>query len=193
MQQERRRFFRIEDSLGVAYRLLTAEELALGESVPLAIDSFSLIVNFDKEIEHSLGKLRVREPLVAELLDTFNKKMNCVINQLQMDTRQQQLQHTTQSISISACGVGLHSEQAFAADDQLLMDFILYPSNLHVSSRARVVACEAGDSDDRHEGYFIRAEFIGMSETDQELLIQHIVKRQTSLRRDQRAEPVASR
>ena len=63
MSSERRRFFRIDDSIGVAYRLLSDEELAdqLGDDIK-PVDSLNLIASYDSKISNLCGQLHTRDP-----------------------------------------------------------------------------------------------------------------------------------
>ena len=185
MAEERRRFFRIDDTVGVAYRLLSEAELnAEGEQAAAPLDVFALLARFDTQIEHGLGQLRVKQPLVSEVLEALNKKLDTVINQLEADDHLvRRLAQTVQEVNISACGMALVCDEAVASGRLLDLELALKPGNLNIHTRARVVACDPFKGG---EGYYLRLDFIGMGEADQELLIQHIVKRQSSIIRTAR-------
>ncbi len=187
--EERRRFFRIDDTLGVAYRLLSEAELSeqpRAEQAPA--DIFALLARLDTQLEHSLATLRVKQPPVAEVLDTLNKKLNTVIHQLEADNHLvRRLAQKVQEVNISACGMAFVCDEQIEAGRVLGLELALKPSNLHIHTRARVVACEPVDDG---AGYYLRLDFSDISDTDQEVLIQHIVKRQSSIiRKDRESLP----
>ncbi len=185
MTDERRRFFRIDDTVGVSYRLLTEEEAkAQSDGAYHAVDVFSQIAGFDTKIENFLGQLQIKDPVAAALIDNINKKLNCVITQLELENRLvQQVVHDMQKANISACGMAFNIDTEIEADREMSLNLLLLPSNLRVSTFGRVIACEHGKNVD---GYYIRIDFHDMEPADQEVLIQHIVKRQGSMLRDAR-------
>ncbi len=199
---ERRRFFRIEDTLGVAYQLLSDEELAVyRQGFDRPMDMFSLLANYEVKIEKELSILRVKDPLIASVLDNISCKINCVINQMEMDSQLvRRVVHKFQPVSISACGMGLLLPAELEVGQVLSFDLILAPTNLHVFTLGAVVACEPcedepefesaavsiRDNEEEEDAFFVRIEFQEMEDEDQEVLIQHVVKRQSTLFRDAR-------
>ncbi|TQV68055.1 PilZ domain-containing protein [Exilibacterium tricleocarpae] len=184
MAEERRRFFRIDDTVGVAYRLLSEAELAeLDTAEEPPRDVFALLAKFDTQLERGIGQLRVKQPLLGEVLDALNGKLDAVINQLEIDDHLvRRLAQKIQEVNISACGMGFLCDTDVAPEQALDLELALKPGNLNIHTRARVVAREPRDGG----GYYLRVDFIGMSEADQEVLIQHIVKRQGSIIRTAR-------
>ena len=180
--EERRRFFRITDTLGVAWRTLTDDERNNRDSLPnRPVDVYSMLSSLENQIAHKLGQFRIKQPLAAELLDLLNQKLNCMANQMEAESvLVQKLAHRMQEVNISACGVGFLVDEHVAIDQLLLLDLALHPSNVHVTCYGKVVGCEAATEG---EGFYLRLEFSGLDEADQEMLIQHIVKRQVSLKR----------
>jgi c-di-GMP-binding flagellar brake protein YcgR len=189
MNRDRRRYFRINDTLGVAYRILTETELAEdSDSSERPVDARNIIAAYDTQIEHLLSQLRGKDPVVSELMDVFNQKFNCILDQLNLDSDLvQRIAHKVQEVNISACGMAFVVDEELASGTLLSLDLLLLPANLHVFTRGIVLdstAVEAG------EGYHVRLEFSGMESQDQEVLIQHIVQRQSHLIRALR-EPVS--
>jgi c-di-GMP-binding flagellar brake protein YcgR len=184
---ERRRFFRINDRVGVAYRVLTDEEVANRQERDEApVDTVSLLSNYERTLERLLPA--VESPVMAELLDTLNKKINCVIAQLELDSRLvREIAHRVREVNISACGM------AFVADDYVMpgkivsLDLVLRPEGSHIATYGQILNCESTEN-----GHYVRLNFISLSPYDQELLIQHIVRRQGGLIREQRDRLLAA-
>ncbi len=177
---DRRRFFRINDNVGVNYRCLKESELDQHiEALANPGDSLSLIADCNKQIESLLSQLVIKEPLIAELMGAMNKKVNCVIQQLELETQlTQSLAHKIQEVNISACGMALTTEQSLQGGQVLDLELMLLPGRYLLHCHGVVIdttACNDG------EGFHTRVEFSGMCSEDQELLIQHIVKRQGAL------------
>jgi c-di-GMP-binding flagellar brake protein YcgR len=185
MGQERRRFFRIDDTLGVAYRKLTEEELKnyVGDQLR-PVDALSLIASYDTKIANLTGQLRGRDSLVADILEALNAKLNTVIDQLDLENELvQRVAHKVQEVNICACGMGLFIDEEVPPGETIALDLLLKPSQLHLLCYATIVASSPAEE----EGfYFTRMDFINMTSHDQEVLIQHIVKRQGLQLREQR-------
>jgi len=183
MVDERRRFFRIDDTVGISYRVLADEELLTREE---AVDAFDMIASYETRIENGLSQLRVRDPVVAAVLENINKKMNCVINQLEVESHLvQRIAHRVQQVNISACGLAFMADEAIDVGRVMSLNLVLRPSNLHINTFGIVVDCDALQED---RGFYVRVNFQDINPDDQEVLIQHIVKRQGTLLRGVREE-----
>ena len=73
----------------------------------------------------------------------------------------------------------------FGYGDKIYLELTLLPSDLHVFTLGEVVDCLP--SDDPEWNYTIRIDFYGMTAADEELLVQHMVKRQARLLNEERA------
>ena len=175
--QERRRFFRIDDSLGVSYQRISDAEAAQHQVQLQHNSQLQALDSFESRIRSLIEASKIQTPIVAELADLLNKKLNLLINQLEVD--QKLLLHTPiklQDVNISACGMAFDLGEAVPEGDRLLIQLQLYPDDTRLQIVARSVGCTEND-----EGYYIRLEFHDMAADDQELLIQHIVRRQSRL------------
>jgi c-di-GMP-binding flagellar brake protein YcgR len=184
MADERRRYFRIDDSVGISYQLLSGEEADnLAMAANAAAGGFDFVSNFDNRIQTLLDSCKVQSPLAAELLDLVNKKLNFVIQQMGIDAELiNNVAYTLRKANISACGLAFYSEEGLKAGQKVQLDIMLYPSELRFSCLGLVVGCDKLQ-DEEVQGdkqYFLRINFESINSTDQEMLIQHIVKQQGS-------------
>lgn len=174
---DRRRFFRINDTLRLSYRVLSDEETQsqLGGVIDPA-DVTTLLANYDKTIKSVLGQLKIEQPLVANLLAAMNGKINCVVDQLDIDSQLvEQIAHKIREVNISACGVAFNVDEPIDIGKVLLLDLLLQPDDVHIYVHGAVIMRGMNEPDG---GCYIRVNFSNMSTSDQELLIQHIVRRQ---------------
>ncbi|MBN4055153.1 PilZ domain-containing protein [bacterium AH-315-K03] len=190
MKEERRRYFRIDDTLGISYRLLGAEEAKafVRESAHQG-GNFDFISNFDNRIQTLLGACKVQSPIAAELLDLINKKLNFVIEHMDVDTQiARHITFQSRSVNISACGMAFPNEHALETGNVLQLDILLSPSNLHIVTMATVVACHEMDHDSCSPmlPHYVRIDFTQINHNDQEVLIQHVVKRQSAYLKQRR-------
>lgn len=189
MNDERRRYFRIDDALGVYCRKLSPEEVS-GFAARAAEHggNFDFASNFDNRIQTLLDSCRIQTPIAAELLDLINKKLNFVIQQMDVDSEiLQNIAYQLKQVNVSACGLAFVSEQRFDRGDMVQLDLLLKPGDLHVVSMAEVIACEQLESQPGEEQqFFLRLNFREINNNDQELLIQHVVKRQSNQLKERR-------
>ena len=124
------------------------------------------------------------------ILVFINKKLNFIIQHVDVDSELiHKIAYTVKAVNISACGMAFESEESFEKGQILQLDIQLHPSELHIIALANVVDCSSQASSDQQEldsTYFVRLDFTEMNNHDQELLIQHIVKRQSLLLKQQR-------
>ncbi|GLS27795.1 hypothetical protein [Marinibactrum halimedae] len=194
-QEDRRRFFRIDDTLGVAYTKMNETE-----NIPDAKqqnDLFRQLASYDRVLAEQLSVLQTRDPVVAKILDALNQKLIAVVNQLEMDNYLvRSLVHKAREVNVSACGMAFYTEDTLQQGDHLHLELALLPSNTIVSTMAKVVDVVdhpvAGESmagelmvgesvvgeRGANENRYVRMDFFAMNTQDQELLIQHLVKRQ---------------
>ncbi len=173
---DRRRFFRITDTLGVAYRVISDEEPEGATNNEQLVDAYSLINNYNKIIESALTDLREKDPVVAHAVDSINKKIDSVLTQLELENLMvQRIAHRVKEVNISACGVAFVVDEKLEANTLVSLDLLLRPAGVHVMAKGKVIGC---DSTDSNAQFYVRIEFLEMAHTDQELLIQHIVQRQ---------------
>jgi hypothetical protein len=185
LPDDRRRYFRISDNLGVAYRVVADDHI--GDDSVIAnppTNIYQLLVEHDEAIADLLAKLRPTDPLVTELATRLNGKINCIINQLEMESRMiEQIAHKIYEVNISACGLGFKVDESINKGARVQLDLILLPENKRILSDAVVIDCTTLPN-----SHYVRMNFVGMSAQDQEMLIQHIVKRQGDLLRSAREQ-----
>lgn len=181
MSDERRRYFRIDESMGVAYRVLGVEEAKVfAEQTRDQGHLVDFAANFDNRIQTLLDTCKIESPVAAELAGLINKKLNFVIHQLDIDAElMQKVAYTLRQVNVSACGLACHIDEPLKKGAVLQMDLVLNPGELHIVIMAKVIACEAMHQQEQEPDYFLRVEFEEIHHGDQELLIQHIVKQQS--------------
>lgn len=182
LPDDRRRYFRISDNIGLAYQVIAGDQTDLGRVRSEPVRMSALLAEHDTAIVRLLQELRSRDPLVGELAARLNEKINGIVNQLDRATQiVEQTAHKIVAVNISACGLGFHSDEPIAPHAQVQLDMVLLPDNKRLLTSARVIACEPQDN-----GYYVRMDYVDLGAADQEYLIQHIVKRQGDLLREAR-------
>ncbi len=173
MDHERRRFFRIDESVGVSWQIIDNSEKALLSN---RIDFLSLVAEQDQRIEHLLFEIQEENPKVAEIVRLFNQKLERVLSQIMVDNSLvTRIASRIKEANLSACGIGFSNDEPIPVGANLRLEITLYPTQKRITTDGRVVGCDQADT----EGYYWRIDFMGMSKADQEELIQHIVRSQS--------------
>lgn len=181
MSVEKRRYFRLEDTMVLAYR--PADGRCALPAPPIdSTDPIGSIGEGDERIERLLSELRDSDPKVAELIGLLHRKLErAVIQALTHQGRRERWVFETRQVSISACGLGMLSSETAAPGSEWNLALVLEPGEpLHVGAVTVGV-------DVRGPGQcYWRLEFTHLSPANRERLISHLVRRQAEQLRDRR-------
>lgn len=165
---ERRRFFRLDDEVVLDFQLLLDDTICV-EQQHRQLSEFQAL---EHEIGALIHQLRSQNPAFGRLAEVFNQKLNLLAGEKFLD------QHNADNgagerveVNLSACGIAFASREALPKHAKILLNIQLKPSNAQLALIGRIVGVDAIDGD---KPYLIRTEFENLSETQQELLIQHL-------------------
>ncbi len=180
MKDEKRRYFRINETIGLSFEVLDAD--AQSDENDRSLDIWDLMSEQDEKIEKLLVEASEESPKVVALIRAFNQKIERIVGQLVMESRVlDRIANRVKEVNISACGLGFVSDRDLAPGTRMQLELQLFPSNKKVMSKGRVVA-----SDLVENGHYLRIDFFDMKQSAQEILIQHIVQRQSAQLKVQR-------
>lgn len=185
--KEDRRYFRIQDHIGVSCRVLTDAEyhshkIASQYAEVPALDELSEI---DQQLELLFEKVKIRTPEVAEMGKLLNQKLKILVNNSGIA---EGLTHAEdipeQLVDMSAVGMALGVNEFIETGRYLEIHMVLQSGRQYLKLLARLVSCEEGyegaDADNGRFSHTARVEFNNVSERIQEFLIQYVVKRQSA-------------
>lgn len=181
---ERRRYFRIEDTVGVSYEPLSEaeakqREVELKHSNRHGPDRLHRV---ERQLQLLIDKLRIQQPEFAEAIELLNVKFNTLkASQVTDDTKRRSY---IRQVNLSACGISLEGNDKFASGQKLYIDLTLLPTDLHIYTLGEVIDCKTTTDPDWN--FVMRIDFYGMSAEDEELLVQHMVKRQARILHEER-------
>lgn len=185
---ERRRYFRVTDLVGLRYRFLSDGETDLAvQAQPSSLKS--LLSQIEHQISTDLTVIKHSHPEIHNVLDLFNQKINLAFGHGVASGDEDDLEQSTSAckVNLSACGIAFPSEQSAALNQHVHLELTLYPSNSRLQLLAAVIACDGLDESVDGKSYLVRADFVNVSEMDQEILVQHVIKRQVQVLKEQRA------
>jgi len=177
--EERRRYFRIEDMVGISYEVISEAEAKRREVEMQQTDFASRgdLHVVERQLQLLIDKLRVQHPEFAEAVELLNIKFNTLKQGQDGDARYSDSR--VKKVNISACGISFDVRKRISLGKKLYLNITLIPTDLHVFTLGEVVDCV--ESTESSRDWTVRVDFYGMSSEDEELLVQHIVKRQGRL------------
>lgn len=176
-RRDRRRYFRINDIVGLSYRLIEPGEVEAqkqADNVQIAVAE--VLRSIDRELTNALNAMWQSNPTAANAIGLLNKKMDVLAAEMDLDYAQiKGLDIQTKEVNISACGIAFECVDRFNIGQSLQLDILLKPANTHIKMTGIVMECVETEKGQ----YFLRVNFDSVDTNVQEQLIQHIVRRQS--------------
>jgi hypothetical protein len=168
---ERRRYFRVEDTLKLSYQILKAS----GEA-PVS-NAFDLIAEQDRRMEVLIAENKTKFPELVELISLLNQKIERLTEIDKVANKS--ITYQARAVNLSACGIGFPETDAIGVGSLLRLFMLLDGKKLDIDGM--VIACEKGVG-----GFMWRVDFLHPSESAQEQLIHYLVRKQRDLLKRQR-------
>lgn len=170
-EEERRRYFRIDDEVAISFTLLADENEADQDSM-----NQEFHMSLEVQIRHAMVDIRSQSPKVAQVLDLMNQKINLLRSVENTDGSAPVLK----GANLSACGVAFPWHEQLPINQQLMVNLYLQPNHELIRTEAHVAAVTQNDEPDsmQDDPYVVRLDFDNIQKNYQEVLIQHVVQRQ---------------
>ncbi len=182
---ERRRYFRVEDEIVLAYRpMASGEAMESDEARKRLADTFSLTANLDylaQQSKSQLHRIQRSSPDVADYLETLEKKLDLIARALVM-SQSEFVDQPTCHVNLSATGIAFDTQELLQEGDSLELKLVVPPALAGIVVYGRVVYCQQKEGGD----YRVGVDFTEIQESDQEFLIRHVVQRQMADLREQK-------
>ncbi|WQG58526.1 PilZ domain-containing protein [Pseudomonas sp. RTB3] len=178
-EEDRREYYRIEDTIALQIKTLSAPEAA-GKEV-LLDDSplFNLLSELhlsEFEAQHLLRQLSEKDRTLAAFLRVQNKRLD-LLSQIMARGLLDEV-GAPQPVIISEGGIDFHHPAPVAPDSHLAVKLVLMPQALGLLLRARVTQCTPQD-----DGFEVATEFESMTDAQRQLLARYILQKQAQERR----------
>ena len=178
-EEDRREYYRIEDTIALEIRLLSAAEATGQEVLQDASPLFNLLSELhlsEFESQHLLRQLSERDRTTAAFLKSQNKRID-LLSQVIAITVLGQIGEP-QPVIISEGGIDFQHPTPIAAGAHLSVKLVLMPQALGLLLRARVTHC-----DRKGDGYDVGTEFEHLTDAQRQLLARYILQKQAQQRR----------
>ncbi|MGR8929393.1 MAG: PilZ domain-containing protein [Gammaproteobacteria bacterium] len=170
---EKRRFFRIDDTISLTYQLI---DEGLANAGMKTSGTYALAATLDLLSQETLrivqGLEKQSDPML-ELFKVLDAKINALAQTL-MFTSSNIDTKSCRDVNLSASGVAFEQEEPLDIGQYLAVEMYLPATLALLLVYGKVVKCET-----RENGlYLIGVDFTDIKEEDQELLIKHVVRKQ---------------
>lgn len=191
MSTERRRYFRIEDRALIKYRVIgldavERERQFIRLNEIRAANLHAALLGLDMRLQELIDDIHDDDRPLAQALELLNRKLNLIERVVALEATPrgapEEREHASSDISMSGGGLALRADSPLELHAYLAVDLVLLPSHHPMRALGRVVDCRRFTAGD----YSIAIEFDEIREEDRDLLIQHIVRRQSALLRLER-------
>lgn len=181
---DRRRYFRIDDTIRLTYRTVSQEELEKGarqleEGVVEQFTVMSSLTTLNTQMAVHMRRIQNKDPDVALYLKALDQKIE-ILAQAVVSQETALLTQHGQPVNLSAGGMSLDVVEPVTPGQMLELKMLLLPSFTGLVTYAEVIRCDDSPEEARAAGFKQRLhlEFVHMREQDQDLLIKHILRRQ---------------
>lgn len=194
--EDRRRYFRINDKVSLKYRVvqgmdIDAEIVRTKHEQNTLAEMKNAFNCIEAKIMSKMTRIEEVSPLVAEVLGLFDKKLSLIEKMILQKDDQENAVTDTQNVNLSASGMSFESNTPINEDVNLKMELILFPEYQFIPLYARVIECKK-KMDDNLYRFNIAVDFIGISESDQETIMQHVLSQQAATLKKERNEQQAA-
>jgi hypothetical protein len=195
MADERRAFFRIDDSIRVSYRVIEADAVPADIEEQVQNDRFSVMTRLQAISQHlsaAFHRIEQRDPDVADYLKALDEKIN-LLGQSFLAEEKALLGEPSRSVNLSAGGLAMDVAEQLAVGERVEIKLLLLPSYIGVLAFGEVVGVEDSPKPEAGYPYHVRINFTLIRSVDQDALIRHIMRRQGEMLRQRKREKDLSR
>lgn len=188
--EEKRRYFRVSDTINLLYKVVNeiqVKQLSHVSSDVLSTCSLSAALEvLDQEAAALAPRLDRRDPEMFEYLKILDNKINLIVQSLSL--RQEDFsEQDKREVNLSAAGVAFTNDVSIPVDTLLELRMVLTSCLAVIVAYGRVAQCKDISQDNTEHPYAICVEYVNMKEEDRELLIKHVIKKQMQQLRDKNA------
>lgn len=187
---DRRSFFRVDDTVRLSLRAVSEDEIGkrldrLEQDLAGNFAVMSSLAAITAQMAVGLRRIESRDPDLAAYLRAIDQKIE-VIGRAFLAQEPEIAAEKAVAVNLSAGGMSVTGEQCFETGQLVEIRLLLFPSFTGLLLYGTVVECT--DVPDGQGRKLVRVEFTHIREQDRELLIRHLLRRQSAQLRDGRED-----
>jgi hypothetical protein len=189
---DRRSFFRIDDTVRLSLARVSQHELAerlerLEQDLAGNFTVMSSLSAITAQMTVGLRRIENRDPDLAAYLRAIDQKIE-VIGRAFIAQESEVVGEHAVPVNLSAGGMCVGTQEHFEPGDSLEIRMLLFPSFTGLMIYGSVIEVERPTADHGEDAsrfeHLVRIEFTHIREQDRELLIRHLLRRQSDQLRD---------
>lgn len=189
-ETDQRRYFRVRDQVALRYQVVPAadvervrgEVLAGGKSRVTLPSTFTAAA---PQMERLLRRIKAEEPDIAAYLDLLNRKLDLMAEALSREDNEL-LDHPTCEVDLSGSGLSFPADEEISPYTSVRLELLLFPSLIQLRVLGEVARCIPAPEGAAGAPYRCAVELTTIREEDREVLIQHVMQRQSERLRAER-------
>lgn len=172
--KERRRYFRIDDVIGLKSEVIEQQHVEQRlQNFQANQHEYSMLNEFNYQIEQhraDLKHIKEKMPEVGRYLEVLQKQLDLLTDRLLQD--EDGFTETEKKVNLSAQGLSFYSDESVHQGDIAELHLRLLPERHKIVIFARVISCTHENNDlGKHR---ISLDFEHIQEADRELLVKHV-------------------
>jgi hypothetical protein len=184
VMSERRSYFRIDESIAIEFKEvdeITANTAAAELQFPntTSLKLFAELRKIDHDNAHVFHQIKETSRALGEYLYNLNRKIDIISQQLMTDSKPLPPSKTIKQVNLSEGGIAFGSSRPVEANSHIALRLIFLPSNAGLVLFAKIIRCEPSNTGE----YQIAAKFHSVSDAQQQLIGQQIMRAQMAERR----------
>lgn len=174
MGKERRRFFRIEDIIGIKTEVIQHNEIE--HRVKKFWDDqhqFSLRNEFNYELDQhqaDLKHIKNKMPEVGRYLDLLQKQLDMLTEKVLQDS--DDFTDEEKQVNLSAQGISFVTDEVVHEGNIIEMNLKLLPGRQKIVLFSKVINCHKIDNEEGQ--YKVALDFEHIHDADREILVKHV-------------------
>jgi hypothetical protein len=189
---DRRSYFRIDDTVRLSLRAVAESEIAnrldrLEQDLAGNFAVMSSLAAITAQMAVGLRRIESRDPDLAAYLRAIDQKIE-VIGRAFLAQEPEIAAEKAVAVNLSAGGMCVAVDQDFEPGQIVEIRLLLFPSFTGLLLYGTVVECGDAPVEQGHGRRLVRVEFTHIREQDRELLIRHLLRRQSAQLRDDRED-----
>ncbi|MCP3671144.1 MAG: PilZ domain-containing protein [Gammaproteobacteria bacterium] len=188
--KERRDFFRIDDSVSMSYQEIKPEELSSrmeNTEVEGNFTVMSSLASINQNMSGILHRIEDEDQDVAAYLKAINNKID-IIGRALLSCESDLTEQPAQPVNLSASGLAFFASEPVKVGVILELKLLLMPSFTGIITFGEIVGCDQVDEPVDGLNHLTRVIFMHMKEKDCDLLIRHVIQRQSEILRERREQ-----
>lgn len=182
LSEERRHFFRINDSVNLSYRFVDEQQTKypIQSSVNL-LDNCSLSSALELIAEESAAVYNKLEKIhsdFADYLKLLDIKIDLIAQAVLALSSNEVSENETRNANISVSGLGFECNEHLTVGQHLEIKMLLVHSTIVITTYAKVIHCSKNPDTSSNYHYFVGLDYVNMKESDRDLLSKHVAKKQ---------------